>query len=237
MIDDTVSTQRQNGSRSDDAITVAVAGVRPATISLAAEFLGIFVVLPLLVRWRLLAAPRLVVLALVTAVCLGLLWRDPTFDRSKIFSLGELRPSLRSIGWRALGVAAVITALVLLLRPASFLALPIQSPSLWLAGLVLYPLLSAWPQEVVFRLFFFHRYAPLFGGATWLVAANAVAFAFLHLVYPNALAALCSLPGGLLLALTYRRTGTMGPVWLEHSIYGLLLFTLGLGGYFYDGRQ
>jgi hypothetical protein len=182
------------------------------------------------------AAPRLVVLALVTAACIGLLWRDPTFDRSRLFSLGDLRGSLGSMARRAAVVGAVITGLVLLLRPAAFLAMPRQAPGLWLAGLVLYPLVSAWPQEVVFRLFFFHRYQPLFGGATWLVAANAVAFGFLHAVYPSPLAAILSLPAGVLLALTYRRTRTMGPVWLEHSIYGLLLFTIGLGGYFYDGR-
>jgi hypothetical protein len=183
-----------------------------------------------------LAAPRLVVLALVTAVCIGLLWRDPTFDRSRLFALGDLRGSLRSIALRAAGAAGVIAALVLLLRPAAFLAMPSRSPGLWLAGLLLYPLLSAWPQEVVFRLYFFHRYQPLFGGTTWQVAATEVAFGFLHAVYPSLLAAILSLPAGVLLALTYRRTRTMGPVWLEHSIYGLLLFTIGLGEYFYDGR-
>jgi uncharacterized protein len=216
--------------------TVPVAVARPSILGLAAEFTGLFVLLPLLVRWKVLAAPRLVVLALVTAACIGLLWRDPTFDRSKLFSLGDLRGSLRSIALRAAAVGAVITGLVLMLRPAAFLAMPRQAPGLWLAGLVLYPLISAWPQEVVFRLFFFHRYQPLFGGANWLVAANAVAFGFLHAVYPSPLAAILSLPAGVLLALTYRRTRTMGPVWLEHSIYGLLLFTIGLGGYFYDGR-
>ena len=34
----------------------------------------------------------------------------------------------------------------------------------------------------------------------------------------------------------YRRTRAMGPVWLEHVTYGLLLFTIGLGEFFYDGR-
>jgi hypothetical protein len=220
-----------------DAVVAVVLDVRPATARLAAEFLGLFVLLPLLVRWRVIAAPRLVVLGLVAATCIGLLWRDPGFDRARLFSLGTLRGSLRAIGLRAAGAAAVIGALVLLLRPAAFLTMPSHEPRLWLAGLALYPLLSAWPQEVIFRLFFFHRYAPLFGSGSWLVAANAVAFGFLHAIYPNSLAPLLSVPAGVLLALTFRRTRTMGPVWLEHSIYGVLLFTLGLGEFFYDGRQ
>jgi hypothetical protein len=49
-------------------------------------------------------------------------------------------------------------------------------------------------------------------------------------------APLLSAPAGLLLALTYRRTRSVGPVWLEHVIYGLLLLTLGLGEFFYDGE-
>jgi len=217
--------------------TAVAVAVGPSVPALAAEFTGLFVLLPLLLRWRVIAAPRLVVLALVTAACAGLLCRDPTFDRARLLSVGALRGSLRSIALRAAGAAGVITALVLLLRPAALLSMPSRSPWLWLAGLLLYPLLSAWPQEVVFRLFFFHRYAPLFGGGGGLIAANAIAFGFLHAIYPNAVAPLLSVPAGVLLALTYRRTRTMGPVWLEHSIYGLLLFTLGLGGYFYDGRE
>ena len=116
------------------------------------------------------------------------------------------------------------------------LALPGEEPALWLAGLALYPFLSAWPQEVIFRVFFFHRYAALFSSPTGLITGNAAAFGFLHVVYPNAVAPLLSVPAGLLLALTYRRTCAMGPVWLEHVAYGFLLFTLGLGEFFYDGR-
>ena len=68
------------------------------------------------------------------------------------------------------------------------------------------------------------------------MAANGLAFAALHLVYPNPVAPLLSLPAGLFLAATYRRSGTVGPAWLEHVVYGILVFTLGLGRYFYDGR-
>jgi membrane protease YdiL (CAAX protease family) len=219
------------------AAALALDRSRPTVAALAMELAGIFLVLPLLVRWRVIAAPRLVVLALVTLACIGLLWRDPTFDRSRLFSLGRLRGSLGSIALRGALAAVLIGALVLLLRPSALFAMPTREPGLWLAGLVLYPLLSAWPQEVVFRLFFFHRYEPLLGAGGTMLAANAVAFGFLHVIYQSPVATLLSLPAGLLLGLTWRRTGRLGPVWLEHSIYGLLLFTLGLGGYFFDGRS
>jgi hypothetical protein len=208
----------------------------PVAAARVAELAGLFLLLPLLLRWGVVALPRLVVLGLVAAGCIALLWRDPAFDRRRLFSIGDLRGSLSAIAVRGLAAAAVVVALVLALQPGALLAWPRKDPALWLAGIAIYPFLSAWPQEVVYRVFFFHRYRGLFADPRSLVAANAVAFGTLHTVYPNLVAPLLSLPAGLLLALTYRRTRTVGPVWLEHVIYGLLLFTLGLGEFFYDGR-
>jgi len=217
-------------------VAVAAAAARPAVAARVVELLGLFVLLPLLVRWGVVPAPRLVVLGLVTAGCIVVLARDPTFDRRGLFSLGDLAGSLPAVALRGVLAAAVILALVVALRPAALLAWPRKAPGLWLAGLAIYPFLSAWPQEVVYRVFFFHRYASIFTGRSGLLAANALAFGLLHTVYPNAVAPLLSVPAGLLLALTYRRTRSVGPVWLEHVVYGLLLLTLGLGEFFYDGE-
>jgi hypothetical protein len=218
--------------------TATVSPALPGAVVAArvAELAGLFVLLPLLLRWGVVAVPRLVVLGVVTAGCIALLWRDPAFDRRRLFSIGELRGSLVAIGVRGVAAAAVLLALVLALRPEALLEWPRKDPALWLAGIAIYPFLSAWPQEVVYRVFFFHRYQRLFADPRSLVAVNALAFGALHTVYPNLVAPLLSVPAGLLLALTYRRTRSVGPVWLEHAIYGLLLFTMGLGEYFYDGR-
>lgn len=199
------------------------------------ELLAIFIGLPLAVRLGLIPGPRLLVLGVVTAGALVALHRDPGFDAASLFS-GPLLAGWRSLLARAALAAAAIGLLVLWLAPGDALAAPREHPGLWLAGLALYPLLSAWPQEVLYRAFFFRRYAPLLGEGRRMVAASGVAFAALHLVYPNPVAPLLSLPAGLVLAWRYRRIGALGPVWLEHSLYGLLLFTLGLGRYFYDGR-
>lgn len=47
---------------------------------------------------------------------------------------------------------------------------------MWALVIVLYPILSVYPQELIFRAFLFHRYAPLFGNGVGLVAASAAAF-------------------------------------------------------------
>lgn len=210
-----------------------VAGPRTRLARLV-ELLGLFLVVPLLLRWGVVGAPRLLVLALVTAGCAALLWRDPTFDRRKLTSRRGLGGSLGRTAVRGVLAAAVVLALVATLRPTAG-ALPTHRAA-WLGGLALYPFVSAWPQELIFRVFFFHRYAVLLGAGRTLMAVNALSFGALHLVYPNAVAPLVSIPAGALLALTYQRTGSMSAVWIEHTVYGLLVFSLGLGGYFFDGR-
>jgi len=219
------------------AVAAAAVAARPVSLpARALELLLLFVVLPAAVRAGLVPGPRLLVLAAVATGCVLLLAADPGFDRRRLWSAGGLSGQAGGVALRAAIAALVIAGLVLWLEPARLLAMPRERPWLWLAGLALYPLVSAWPQEVVYRVFFFHRYRDLFPGPRSALAANAVAFAVLHLVYPNAVAPLLSLPAGLVLGWTYLRTRRLGPVWLEHSIYGVLLFTLGLGRFFYDGR-
>jgi hypothetical protein len=41
--------------------------------------------------------------------------------------------------------------------------------------------------------------------------------------------------GGLLFAKTYRDTGSLRAVFVEHYIYGAVIFTVGLGEFFYNG--
>lgn len=213
---------------------VALALGRPALAWRAAELFGLYVALPLLVRAGVVPGPRLLVLAVVTAGAAWALCRDG-LDVRALWS-GPLRGEWAGLAARTALAAAAILLLARWLAPDRILAMPRERPLTWLAGLALYPLLSAWPQELLYRLWFFRRYAPLFPGPGAMVAASGLAFALLHVVYPNLVAPLLSLPAGLVLAWRYHRTGAIGPVWAEHAAYGLLLFTLGLGGFFYDGR-
>lgn len=100
------------------------------------------------------------------------------------------------------------------------------------ALVVLYPLLSAWPQEVIYRAFFFHRYRPLLG-ERGLLAGSAAAFALLHVVYADPVAPALTLPAGLVLALRYARSGSLLAVAAEHALYGIAVFALGLGKAFF----
>jgi hypothetical protein len=66
-----------------------------------------------------------------------------------------------------------------------------------------------------------------------MVVTNAVAFAWMHVVFDNYIAVGLSMLGGLLFARTYQLTGSLRLVCLEHALYGCLIFTLGAGHLFF----
>ena len=130
----------------------------------------------------------------------------------------------------------LLAAAVGWLRPAALFAFPRQRPLFFAVVLVGYPILSAWPQEIVFRVFFLHRYREL-GERTPLYLASAIAFAWAHVVMRNALAVGVSLLGGVLFARTYARGRSLPLVALEHAVWGDMLFAVGLGSFFYAGAR
>jgi membrane protease YdiL (CAAX protease family) len=99
--------------------------------------------------------------------------------------------------------------------------------------MLLYPLLSVYPQELLYRGFFFHRYAPLFGSGRGMLLASALSFGFVHIIFRNTLAVFLCVSGGLLFALTYNQSGSLLLACLEHALFGNFLFTIGLGQFFY----
>jgi hypothetical protein len=57
----------------------------------------------------------------------------------------------------------------------------------------------------------------------------------MHLVFRNPIAPTLTFFGGILFAWRYQHTQSLALSSLEHALYGCLLFTVGLGQYFYGG--
>ncbi len=146
-----------------------------------------------------------------------------------------VRAYMRRILRRFLLLGSLLTLAVGLVLPSSFLSLPRQHPFFWLLIMILYPLLSVWPQEVIYRRFLFHRYAVLFPRPTLMIAASAVTFGFAHIIFLNSIAVLMTVIGGGLFAQNFARHRSLWLACFEHALYGCLVFTIGLGQYFYTG--
>jgi membrane protease YdiL (CAAX protease family) len=102
--------------------------------------------------------------------------------------------------------------------------------------MLLYPVLSVYPQGIIYRSFLMHRYSPLFPSQWAMILVSAIAFAWLHIIFRNSLAIVLTFGGGLLFAWRYQSTNSLLTSSFEHALYGCWLFTLGLGQYFYHGR-
>lgn len=105
----------------------------------------------------------------------------------------------------------------------------LNKPLLWLMILVVYSLFSVYPQELIFRTFFFQRYQNLFKNDVLFIVINAALFSLAHIFFRNSLVMIMTFIGGILFALTYRRTKSTLLVSIEHAIYGCWLFTVGMG--------
>ncbi len=202
-------------------------------VRLGFELGGLFIVLPVLAFFEPFPFPKLPSLILVTLYCVLVLTRDPAWSWRPRIDMGPRET--RALVIRLCVTASLIVILARILTPGTFLLFPREHPGIWVMVLCGYPFLSALPQEIIYRAFFFHRYRAFFPGTWSMVAASALCFAFVHIVYDNVPAPALSLIGGVLFATTYRTTGSLLITTGEHALYGLLVFTAGLGRFFYEG--
>lgn len=199
----------------------------------AAEFAALYLGAPLVLALGLPPSSLFTALFGVTALGVVLLALTPGF------AWRELTTGWRGLDWGHVALVAAIAAagcvgMVLWLVPGQFLSLPRRMPELWLMIMALYPLLSALPQEVVFRPLFFRRYGGLFPGVGAAAAVNALLFGLAHLMFWNWVAVGLSVVGGAIFAHGYLRGGFAMAVVL-HAVCGAIMFTSGLGMFFYHG--
>lgn len=197
------------------------------------EVVAVFGVVPVALTLGFDRVPVIPSLLVGGGLCLIALLADSRFDRSRLWRGGALRQALPGILGRWLAGAVILLILVWWLAPEALFNFPRQAPQRWMLVMLLYPLLSAWPQELIFRAFFLHRYARLLGPAALVVSA--LAFAWAHVLFRNWPAVVLSFPAGLMFAWTYRRHRSLACSTLEHALWGDLVFTVGLGRFFYNG--
>ena len=205
---------------------------------LICELALVYIGAPLAMAYAIIAwhVPLFLVLQPVLIVFIAYLLWDDGFLMRRELSMG-VHP--RIVLWIVLCFAVIGSAIsygAWLYYPDRFLAMPRYATQFWYFLLVAYPVLSVLPQELVFRTFFFHRYGPLFGDWHWLaILVNGLVFGFAHIIFGNWFAVIGTALIGVLFAYRYETTRSFWAVWIEHSLYGCLIFTVGLGRFFFTG--
>ena len=105
----------------------------------------------------------------------------------------------------------------------------LNKPKLWLMILFFYTIFSVYPQELIYRTFFFQRYQHIFKNEVLFILLNAALFSLAHLFFNNMLFLFLTFIGGIIFAITYKKTKSTLLVSIEHAIYGCWLFTVGMG--------
>jgi membrane protease YdiL (CAAX protease family) len=136
----------------------------------------------------------------------------------------------KTIALKFLVITVVTSLFVWFYDRESFFSVPLNKPMLWFGILFGYSFFSVYPQELIYRTFFFQRYQTLFKNTNSLLLINAIVFSLVHLFFRNTLVILLTFLGGLFFALTYNKTKSTLLVSIEHAIYGCWLFTVGMGG-------
>lgn len=127
-------------------------------------------------------------------------------------------------------IIAVVTTLYMWLVDATNLYVVIlNKPLLWVVILFVYSFFSVYPQELIYRTFFFQRYQSLFKNDTLFLIINAALFSLAHIFFKNTLVLFLTFIGGLLFAFTFKKTKSTLLVSIEHAVYGCWLFTVGMG--------
>jgi membrane protease YdiL (CAAX protease family) len=204
---------------------------------LVLEFAAVFVVVPLLLYFRVIPnapIPFLLVLALVAWIVLR---RDPQFDSAHLANISAATRNLGPVLLRCTVLCAVLGLGVWRFAPELLFSFVKRAPAFWAIVMVGYPLLSVYPQELIFRAYFFHRYQALFGAGWAMIAASALAFGFVHISFGNWISVVLSMVGGFLFALTYQQSGSLFLASIEHAFFGNFIFTIGLGQFFYHGTR
>lgn len=205
-----------------------------ATTRLWMEFGVLYIAAPIVLAVFLPASAMFPVLFGVTVLGAILL------HRTAGFRWRDLNTGWSRVSWPHVAAFAAITTLACLaiqltVLPDRWFALFRMSGWAWLAVMLLYPVLSALPQEIVFRPLFFRRYGPLFSDRRIAILVNASVFSLAHLLYWNPIVAAMTFAGGLTFAWAYEVRGSFPFALILHAVAGNILFTFGTGFLFFTG--
>ncbi len=209
--------------------------MNPGKGALIAELALLFVGLPVLFRLLPVRLSPLPPLWLAALYCFHVLRRASGPHAMQLWNAGPLGGSIGNVLLVFAIAAVVITAAVWRLRPQILFGFMRNSPLFWALVMVLYPVLSVYPQGIIYRAFFFQRYRSLFASPAAMIFASAAAFAFSHIIFRNPGSVALTFAAGLLFAWRYHVTDSLLVSSLEHALYGCFIFTVGLGGLFYHG--
>lgn len=200
-----------------------------------AELIGLFFILPLFLALQNVSRPLL--FSILIAACVYIVIRSFKLTRFKAFWHFPKDFNIwKGVFFRSI-IILILSCLAMLILPHyGWFSLPKYSLKLWLLVMIFYPLISVLPQEIIWRFYLLEITQNIFPARYMRILISAFLFGWLHIIYLNVFSVIATIYLGLHLAYCYYKgEKSIWPLWVEHTIAGQIIFTIGLGIYFYNG--
>jgi membrane protease YdiL (CAAX protease family) len=195
---------------------------------LLAELILLFVALPFVLLIPIPIPVKVGTMLLGVAYVLTVTVKNKLVSRKSLYSWPE-KSYWKYVFLRFVLLVFISTALMYLFEPGKLFIVVKTNIWFWLMLSAFYSIFSVYPQEFLYRSFFFARYRNLVKNPILFIAINAIAFSLAHVGFKNILVLVITFIGGVVFAITYFKTKSLLFTSVEHAIYGSWLFTLGAG--------
>ena len=176
--------------------------------------------------------PSIIILPVLVFIFI-LLRRNSDFKWSELIRWGVSRKMLYTNAILIVLAALLMLGYVFFFEPENLFNLPRANIWLYLGLCLFYPVFSAFGQEIIYRTFLSKRYSLILPRGWQFVFASALTFSFMHIVYYNPVSLILTFIGGIYFAVNYRITRSVLFTSILHGIFGIMMFGVGLGQYFW----
>lgn len=194
------------------------------------EFLVFYIFVPFIANRFLDGWLKILPLLLIAVIFFIILRMDPQFDRRVLYNFN--REYFRKSLARVIIISVLLIWFTYWIFPYHFFQYPLEDFSGYIITLFLYPIASVLPQELIYRVYFFHRYRKLVPERYLLMLSNAIIFGLTHWIYGNWVAPIATFLVSWIFIFNYYKSKSLLNVSLEHYFYGMVMFTIGFGHFF-----
>jgi membrane protease YdiL (CAAX protease family) len=176
--------------------------------------------------------PSIIILSVLVFIFI-LLRRNSDFKWRELIRWQVSRKVLYANSILILLAALLMLGYVISFERENLFNLPRANIWLYLGLCLFYPVFSAFGQEIIYRTFLSKRYSRILPRGWQFVVASALTFSFMHIVYNNSVSLILTFIGGIYFAGNYRITRSVLFTSVLHGIFGIMMFGVGLGQYFW----
>ena len=194
------------------------------------EFLLFFIFVPFIANYFFDGWRKILPLIGIAIFFFVLLRLDSSFEKKGLYRLNkaEFKKSVP----RLIIVSVLLIWFTWWIFPNLLLYYPRENFEKYLITFFLYPFASVIPQELIYRVYYFHRYKNIIPERFLLMLSNAIIFGLTHWIYANWVAPIATFLVSWIFIYSYLKSKSLLNVSLEHYFYGLIMFTIGFGYFF-----